>query len=200
MWLSAFLFLLLVWPTPYEYFRRTSDLYRINRFTGVKEFASSSGWKTEGTHAEVKQASSNPLGTRPAVVNLPDKTFGTMRQSCRIEFDNLSAVLRAKVSAVETDPLHHTAFGGSEYRIHFDNASREKIESVPNNLFDPSRSHPTISFVDGNGFTLRTVDAPKMDWHLTGNITQRPTCATEFEFEVPMAAAEFQRIKDWHGF
>lgn len=41
-------FLVFVWPTPYEYTRKAPDIWRVNRFTGVREIATDDGWKTPG--------------------------------------------------------------------------------------------------------------------------------------------------------
>lgn len=42
--LTALAFLWFVWPSPYEYTRRAQDVWRVNRFTGVRERSSSTGW------------------------------------------------------------------------------------------------------------------------------------------------------------
>jgi hypothetical protein len=39
-------FFFLVYPTPYELIRERNSISRVNRFTGVKEFSTNSGWKT----------------------------------------------------------------------------------------------------------------------------------------------------------
>lgn len=38
-------FLWLIWPTPYTYGSRSGTPYRMNRFTGVIQYASRDGWR-----------------------------------------------------------------------------------------------------------------------------------------------------------
>jgi hypothetical protein len=43
-------FLLFIWPTPYDYIRDTrirAELWRVNRFTGLKQQATKTGWRSE---------------------------------------------------------------------------------------------------------------------------------------------------------
>lgn len=40
------LFLVFVWPTPYEYTRKHPDVVRINRFSGLREYSGDHGWET----------------------------------------------------------------------------------------------------------------------------------------------------------
>ena len=35
-----------IWPTPYEYTRDGETVVRVNRFSGVREYGSESGWNT----------------------------------------------------------------------------------------------------------------------------------------------------------
>jgi len=44
--LSSFLYF--VWPTPYEYTRQFPSVIRVNRFSGVEELSSASGWRVQG--------------------------------------------------------------------------------------------------------------------------------------------------------
>ena len=42
----AALFFLLIWPTPYQIYKHPrGEAYRVNRFTGVVEVATPSGWR-----------------------------------------------------------------------------------------------------------------------------------------------------------
>ena len=49
--LLAALFVFFIWPTPYIYLRKAPDVYRVNRFTGVRQVSSSHGWTTQGSTA-----------------------------------------------------------------------------------------------------------------------------------------------------
>lgn len=44
---AAIVFLWFVWPTPYEYTKSAHEIYRVNRWTGVKEIATGQGWASE---------------------------------------------------------------------------------------------------------------------------------------------------------
>ncbi len=45
--IAAVLFLYFIWPTPYEYMHFEGDMYRVNRFSGVREVASENGWLSD---------------------------------------------------------------------------------------------------------------------------------------------------------
>lgn len=45
--LAVLFFLFFVWPTPYVITRGEGHVYRVNRFTGVRQQATDKGWRTE---------------------------------------------------------------------------------------------------------------------------------------------------------
>ena len=44
-----------VWPTPYAYTKDGEDLYRVNRFSGVKEISGGDGWQRVMTAEESEE-------------------------------------------------------------------------------------------------------------------------------------------------
>lgn len=49
-------FLWFVWPTPYEFTRKFPEVVRVNRFTGISEQSTESGWKTKGAILKERRA------------------------------------------------------------------------------------------------------------------------------------------------
>lgn len=45
--LAAFLFGVFIWPTPYLIVHEKGEIFRVNRFTGVREWSTQKGWLTE---------------------------------------------------------------------------------------------------------------------------------------------------------
>lgn len=43
--LAVLAFAYFVYPTPYEYTRRAPNVFRVNRFTGVREVSTANGWR-----------------------------------------------------------------------------------------------------------------------------------------------------------
>lgn len=56
-----------IWPTPYEYTRKAPNVWRVNRFTGVTEVSSGSGWMSEADWQ--KQVDAERAKEMDAVVN-----------------------------------------------------------------------------------------------------------------------------------
>lgn len=70
-----------VWPTPWEYTRRAPDVFRIHRFSGVREVSSASGWISESdwlaanaTKAAEEEALRKEKGADTAVEKLISKS------------------------------------------------------------------------------------------------------------------------------
>lgn len=78
--LAALAFMLFVWPTPYVITRDEGTVYRVNRFTGVRQQATDTGWKTEEeisresraelSREEAKQAAKRRAKTRQVLQDL----------------------------------------------------------------------------------------------------------------------------------
>jgi hypothetical protein len=48
-------FFYFIYPTPYEYTHKAPSIFRVNRFTGVAETATSEGWKTDTQIAKERE-------------------------------------------------------------------------------------------------------------------------------------------------
>jgi len=48
------------WPTPYLYGDTNGEIYRVNRFTGIKQFTTADGWASEREMMAKVEAEVNP--------------------------------------------------------------------------------------------------------------------------------------------
>jgi hypothetical protein len=85
-------FLLFIWPTPYEYIRDTrprAELWRVNRFTGLKQQATKTGWRSEAEISDEYNRAKNIKEAEEALLakrkEYPTITFGSNNEY-RIKF------------------------------------------------------------------------------------------------------------------
>lgn len=129
-----------VWPTPYEYTRKPPDIFRVNRFTGVRETATTDGWERD---SEIQAKLAKAVAARKAV-----------------EEADLAALTKAKVfppltvgnhSAITANCVSEFVSGGLRGRLDLSPFTQE-LQTV---VDDTSRAYAvTVKFLDSNGFTV----------------------------------------------
>lgn len=61
---AACAFFLVVWPTPFLVYERDGMAWRVNRVTGVKEFSTSRGWRSQEAFERERQAENAVLAAK----------------------------------------------------------------------------------------------------------------------------------------
>ncbi len=175
-----------VWPTPYEFSHSQGTFWRLNRFTGVRETATSDGWKTDAAiEADAELKESRRIAKIAKEVNatrkkLPSLDFGEGiwigTGTCVLEDD--AEARRAK--AVTTLCVEDETFA--------DQAKREF-----SGLYERPKLH--VRFFDANGLEVPTaIDdlevGPTAAWSKDHHTV---VCESSFYLE----GADYDRIASW---
>jgi hypothetical protein len=147
------LFLFFVWPTPYEYTRKAPNIWRTNRFTGVKEQSTSDGWRRESeVAATIAKAREKEKLAEEAETNEKMKLAG--EQSRKVVFR-----FKKDWFAVPYENPTDTSFKIKAVTVTYwtikngEKMSGENLEKLSGETFDPltsmdARSEGTIDTYD----------------------------------------------------
>lgn len=193
-WILGFAALILVflfvWPTPYEYTRKAPDVYRVNRFTGITETATSEGWKTESDISKQRE-----------------------KERLRVEAELEQKALRRaeeekqeKMALAEVKKLTEYTLRGTEtkcFTSFFDGKLRFRLTLSPTGGLKRALSsdfsslyYINLTFVDDQGFSIATERITLKE--LTAVADEKGRIDHyEFEGHAFVTADDYRRITGW---
>jgi|GEM_PF-5664592 len=133
-----------VYPTLYEYTRKGEDVWRVNRFSGVKEMATSDGWRTEKQVEDKLKAEAEKLAEqdkdkadeearKTAPKDLPEFRIGAdekVHATCSISYadDSLKYNVELKPYLGELETAVSDSYAQHELTVEFDDKDGFKVE------------------------------------------------------------------------